>query len=329
MISIDNKLYIKDIDTYIDPFFPVERAIITHGHADHARAGHKHVLCTQETSEIMKIRYGENCANTFQTVKYGHSVKIGGINVTLYPAAHILGSAQVLLETTKQRIVVTGDYKTSLDRHLDPFEVVPCDLLITEATFGLPIFKFNKPELEISRLLNTISKNRENTFLIGAYSLGKAQRIIWLLREVGFSDDIFVHGSMEKLCSFYQSKGINLGTLRKATLENKKDFKGKIVFAPPSALKDRWSRRFENVTRCYASGWMQVKQRAKQSQIEIPLVISDHSDWNELTNTIKQTGAETVWITHGREDALKYWCEKNGVKAEPLSLQHRDETSEL
>ena len=149
MISIDNRLYIKDIDTYIDPFFPVERAIITHGHADHARAGHKHVLCTPETSEIMKIRYGEKCANAFQTIKYGHSVKIGKIKVTLFPAAHILGSAQVLLETSKQRIVITGDYKTRMDRHLDPFEVIPCDLLITEATFGLPIFKFNNPEMEI------------------------------------------------------------------------------------------------------------------------------------------------------------------------------------
>ena len=329
MISIDNNLYIKDIGTYIDPFFPVERAIITHGHADHARAGHKHVLCTPETSEIMKIRYGENCANSFQTIQYGQSVNIGKIKVTLYPAAHILGSAQVLLETSKQRVVITGDYKTTLDRHLDPFEIVPCDLLITEATFGLPVFKFNKPELEIGRLLDNISKNRENTFLIGAYSLGKAQRIIWLLREAGVSEDIFVHGSMEKLCEFYQSKGINLGALRKATLENKKDFNGKIVLAPPSALKDRWSRRFENITRCYASGWMQVKQRAKQSQIEIPIVISDHSDWNELTDTIKQTGAEKVWITHGREDALKYWCDKNGIQAEPLSLQHRDEASEL
>ena len=147
----------------------------------------------------------------------------------MYPAAHILGSAQVLLETSKQRVVITGDYKTTLDRHLDPFEIVPCDLLITESTFGLPVFKFNKPELEIGRLLDNISKNTENTFLIVAYTLGKAHRIIWLLREAGGSEDIVVHGSMDKLCDFYQSKGIRLGTLRKATLDNKKDFKGKIM----------------------------------------------------------------------------------------------------
>ncbi len=328
MLTIDHKLYIQDIDTYIDPFHPVNRAIITHGHADHAKPGHNHVLCTPLTAAIMKIRYGENCAKSFQTVKYNETVKVGNQKITLYPAGHILGSAQVLIENNKERIVITGDYKTGSDKHLDAFEVIKCDLLITEATFGLPIFKFKEPETEILKFIVTLEKNSARTFLLGAYSLGKAQRIIALLREHGYYEDIFIHGSMEKLCSFYESQGVNLGRIRKATLENKHDFRGKIIIAPPSAMKDRWSRRFEDVMRCYASGWMQVKQRAKQSQIEVPLIISDHADWNELTNTITQTESEKVWVTHGREDALIHWCKIRGITAEPLALQHRDDFRE-
>ena len=328
MQAIDHKLFIKDINTYIDPFFPVERAIITHGHADHAKSGHKHVLCTRETADIMKIRYGVNCAGSFQIVNYHEEVKFGSYKVTLIPAGHILGSAQVLIETNKEKILVTGDYRTVADNHLRPFELVTCDLLITEATFGLPVFKFRDPREEIDKLLQQMRCNTASVFLLGAYSLGKAQRVINLLRQAGYDEEIFIHGAMEKLCDYYITERINLGRLKKVSKHESKDFNGRLVVAPPSALKDRWSRRFKNITRCYASGWMLIKQRAKQSGVELPLVISDHADWNELTRTIIDTGASEVWLTHGREDALEYWCNKQGIHAAPLSIQNRDEITD-
>ena len=276
----------------------------------------------------MKIRYGETCAGSFQIVKYYEEVKIGSCKVTLFPAGHILGSAQVLVETNKKRILVTGDYKTVFDNHLMPFELVNCDLLITEATFGLPVFKFRDPKEEINKLLQQMANNLDSVYLLGAYSLGKAQRVINLLRQAGYDEEIFIHGAMEKLCDYYIREKINLGRLKKVSKQVSSEFNGRLVVAPPSALKDRWSRRFKNITKCYASGWMIIKQRAKQSGVELPLVISDHADWNELTKTIVETGASEVWLTHGREDALEYWCNKQGISAAPLAIQHRDEITE-
>ena len=324
---INHDLYIAPIQTSIDPARPVNRAIITHGHADHARAGHKTVLATPQTIEIMKRRYGENCAGSFQPLKYGESLKIDNVTITLYPAGHILGSAQVLIEYRDQRVVATGDYKTKPESTAQPFELVPCNVFITEATFGLPVFQHPDPRDEIARLLKSVADNPQRCHVIGAYALGKTQRVIRLIREAVYDAPIYLHGANTKLCDYYQSEGIDLGDLRKA-LNNVKDaFKGSIVMAPPSALKDRWSRRLPDPVICYASGWMSVKQRAKQSLVELPLIISDHADWNELTETIPATGAETVWVTHGREDALVHWCTQRGLTAQPLSIQGREEES--
>jgi len=324
---INHDLYIKPICTSIDPIRPVDRAIITHGHADHARAGHKKVLATRQTIEIMKRRYGKNCAGSFQALDYGESLKIDDVAITLYPAGHILGSAQVLIEYQGQRVVATGDYKTKAESTAQPFELVPCDVFITEATFGLPVFQHPDPKAEIAKLLKSVTDNPQRCHVIGAYALGKTQRVIRMIREVGYDAPIYLHGANTKLCDYYQSEGIDLGDLRKA-LNNVKDaFKGAIVMAPPSALKDRWSRRLPDPIICYASGWMSVKQRAKQSLVELPLIISDHVDWNELTDTIPATGANTVWVTHGREDALVHWCTQRGLTAQPLSIQGREEES--
>ncbi len=322
---INHDLYIEPIRTNIDPVRPVNRAIITHGHADHARAGHKTVLATPQTIEIMKRRYGENCADSFQALDYGDALKIDDVTITLYPAGHILGSAQVLIEYKGQRVVVTGDYKTKAESTAQSFELVPCDIFITEATFGLPVFQHPDPKDEIVRLLKSVADNPQRCHVIGAYALGKTQRVIRLIREAGYDAPIYLHGANTKLCEYYQSEGIDLGDLHQA-LNNVKDaFKGAIVIAPPSALKDRWSRRLPDPVICYASGWMSVKQRAKQSLVELPLIISDHADWNELTETIPATGAETVWVTHGREDALVHWCTQRGLAAQPLSIQGREE----
>ena len=320
MSFLDHRLHIEPIDVYIDPMVPRQRAIITHGHADHARAGHGQVLATSDTIAIMKTRYGEDCAGSFQALDFGAPLQIDGVTVTLYPAGHILGSAQVLLDYRGERIGETGDYKRGADRTAQPFELVPCDILVTEATFGLPVFQHPAPGIEIGRLLKSIADFPARAHLIGAYALGKAQRVIGLLRDAGYDAPIYLHGAMLRLCELYEERGIALGDLRPALEMSKADLAGQIVISPPSALKDRWSRRLPDPVLCMASGWMSVKQRARQSGVELPLVISDHADWNELRQTIGETGAGTVWVTHGREDALVYYCRQQGLIAEPLNI---------
>jgi putative mRNA 3-end processing factor len=318
---LDRHLHIRAIDAYIDPGAPRERAIITHGHADHARSGHKAVLATPDTIAIMKTRYGEDCAGRFEALDFGVPLVMDGVTITLFPAGHILGSAQVLVEQAGQRVVVTGDYKRLRDRTAQAYELVECDLLVTEATFGLPVFQHPHPSVEIARLLKSVADQPERAHLIGCYALGKAQRVIALLRDAGWHQPIYLHGAMLRLCALYEELGVSLGDLRPALDVPKAQFAGQIVIAPPSAIRDRWSRRFPDPVTCQASGWMSVKQRARQALVELPLVISDHCDWSELQQTIHETGAETVWVTHGREDALVYWCRMQGLQAEPLNIQ--------
>jgi len=325
MTWLNHELYIEPIDAYIDPARPVRRAIITHGHADHARPGHDHVLATPQTIAIMKQRYGATCAGSFQELDFGETVVDGPVSITLFPAGHILGSAQVRLTYQGRVAVVTGDYKTHADSTAQPFELVRCDLFVTEATFGLPVSQHPDPKREISRLLDSVEAQPDRCHVIGAYALGKAQRVIKLIREAGYEAPIFLHGAQEKLCAYYASQGVELGNLQKALDRDKASFPGHIVIAPPSALRDRWSRRLPDPVVCQASGWMTIRQRAKQSGVELPLVISDHADWNELTDTIAATGADTVWVTHGREDALVHWCRSQGLAAEPLYMQGREE----
>jgi putative mRNA 3-end processing factor len=320
MSLLDRNLYIAEIDAWIDPTHPVPRAIITHGHADHARSGHGAVLATPATIAIMKTRYGEDCAERFDPLDFGATRQIYGVAITFYPAGHILGSAQVLVERKGERVVVTGDYKRLGDTTAQPFELVPCHTFITEATFGLPVFQHPDPADEIARLLTSLTTHPDRAHLIGAYALGKAQRVIALLREAGYTETIYLHGAMLRLCALYEDLGIPLGDLQPALDLPRETFAGKIVIAPPSALKDRWSRRFPDPVLAMASGWMSVKQRARQRGVELPLVISDHADWPELCQTILDTGADTVWVTHGREDALVYWSRKQGLSAEPLNI---------
>ncbi|KKB77142.1 beta-lactamase [Devosia soli] len=322
---INRDLYVPELDAWIDPPEPRARAIITHGHADHARSGHGAVLATPDTIEIMKVRYGEDCAGRFEALDYRTPLQVNGATVSFYPAGHILGSAQVLIEFAGQRAVVTGDYKRLRDRTAQPYEPVPCDLLITEATFGLPVFQHPDPRDEIARLLKSVAAQPERSHLIGSYALGKAQRVIALLRDAGWEKPIYLHGAMIRLCELYQALGVDLGELLPATGMPKAAMMGQIVIAPPSAIRDRWSRRFPDPVVCQASGWMSVKQRARQALVELPLVISDHCDWGELNVSILESRAETAWVTHGREDALVYWCRQQGLAAEPLALPGLDD----
>ena len=318
---LERDLRIAPIDVYIDPPQPQARAIITHGHADHARAGHGAVLATPDTIAVMKTRYGEDAAGRWEELPFGEKRQIDGVTVSLHPAGHILGSAQVLLEYGGQRVVVTGDYKRLPDSTAQKFELVECDLLVTEATFGLPVFQHPKPSEEIARLLRSVASFPERAHVIGCYALGKAQRVISLLRESGYDAPIYLHGAMIRLCDLYVERGIPLGDLRPSLDVPKGELAGQIVIAPPGAIKDRLSRRLPDPVLAVASGWMSVKQRARQSGVELPLVISDHADWNELRQTITETGANTVWVTHGREDALVYWSQQQGLAAEPLRIE--------
>lgn len=322
---INRDLYVPSLDAWIDPPEPRERAIITHGHADHARSGHGAVLATPDTIAIMKVRYGEDCAGQFQALDFHEPLTVDGATVTFVPAGHVLGSAQVLIETAGERVVVTGDYKRLPDRTAQAFETVACDLLITEATFGLPVFQHPHPKDEIARLLKSVAAHPERSHLIGSYALGKAQRVIALLRDAGWDKPIYLHGAMVRLCELYETLGVPLGQLLPATGMPKAEMMGQIVIAPPSAIRDRWSRRFPDPVVCQASGWMSVKQRARQALVELPLVISDHCDWGELKTSILESGARTVWVTHGREDALVYWCKQQGLDAEPLALPGLDD----
>jgi putative mRNA 3-end processing factor len=314
-------LYCAPGDFYIDPVRPVARAVITHGHSDHARAGHGSVLATPETLDIMAERYGEGFAESRQAAPYGEAVARDDVEVTLVPAGHVLGSAQAVVRWKGLTMVVSGDYKRRRDPTCAAFEPVPCDVFISEATFGLPVFRHPDDAEEIRRLLRSVRQFPERSHIVGAYALGKAQRIIALLREAGWEAPIYVHGALERLNRLYQDQGVDLGPLEPATTGAKKaDFAGQIIVAPPGALADRWSRRFPDPVAAFASGWMRVRARARQRGVELPLVISDHADWDELTATIDEIRPGELWITHGREEALARWAELHGVPARALAL---------
>ena len=319
-------LYCPPGDFYIDPVRPVDRAVITHGHADHARAGHGAVAATPETLAIMAVRYGEAFAGQRQSAPYGQAFSHNGVEVTLVPAGHVLGSAQAVVRWKGLTMVVSGDYKRRRDPTCALFEPVPCDVFITEATFGLPVFRHPDDAGEIRNLLASVAQFPERTHLVGAYALGKAQRVIRLLREGGWDQPIHVHGALERLNALYEDHGVDLGPLLPATTGGaKKDFAGQIVIAPPAAIADRWSRRFADPVDCFASGWMRVRARARQRGVELPLILSDHADWDELTATLSELHPGEVWITHGREEALLRWCELEGLPARALRLVGYDE----
>jgi len=322
----DSGLYCADGGFHIDPHRPVERAVITHGHSDHARSGHGAVLATSETIAIMRTRLGPGCAGAMQTLAPGERIGIGGVAVSLHPAGHIFGSAQVRIENAGCRVVVSGDYKRSDDPTCAPFELVRCDLFITEATFALPVFRHEPAAREISRLLTTIAANPDRTLLVGVYGLGKCQRLIKLVRQQGYDRPIYLHGALASVCDLYVRLGHDLGIL--APLPPRERLAGELVLCPPSALRDRWSRRLADPITAFASGWMRVRGRARQRGVELPLIISDHVDWPELIETIRETGAEEIWVTHGREEALVHQIASMGLKGRALALVGREDDAE-
>ncbi len=313
-------LYCPQGDFFIDPLRPVPRALITHGHADHARAGHGAVMATAQTLDIMALRYGRDFTQSAQPAK--GPTRIGDVTVSFHPAGHVLGSAQILVADARRRILVTGDYTRSPNPACAPWEPVACDILVTEATFALPVFRHPDPADEIARLLASLRAFPERAHLVGVYALGKAQRVIMLLRAAGYDAPIYIHGALAKLCDYHIAQGIALGDLRPATVARGKkgDFAGAIVLGPPSAFSATWAQRFPDPVIAFASGWMMVRARARQRGVELPLIISDHVDWGQLTQTITELDPVETWITHGREDALLRWCALNQRAATPLRL---------
>ena len=310
-------IYIPAADAWIDPSSPRPRALVTHGHADHARGGHGAVWATPETLAIMDARYGRQQANP---VAYGEQLTMGEVGVRFVPAGHVLGSAQIVLDHRGETVVVSGDYKRRPDPTCAPFEPVKCDVFITEATFGLPVFRHPETGDEIDKLLAALAANPTRCVLVGAYALGKAQRVIRELRDRGHHAPVYIHGAMQRLCDLYVAHGVDLGELRPATEASKAAMAGHIVVAPPSALQDRWSRRLPDPITAMASGWMRVRQRAVQRGVELPLILSDHADWDELTDTIAEIAPKEIWVTHGREEALVHWCMTHQIKARALAL---------
>jgi putative mRNA 3-end processing factor len=306
---------------FIDPTRPVDRAIITHAHSDHARPGHRAVLASKETLALMTARMGEGLAgDTQQALPWGERLQINDVAVWLEPAGHVLGSAQVVMEWRGTRVVASGDYKRRADPTCSPFIPVPCDVFITEATFALPVFRHPPADHEIARLLASVALFPDRTHVVGCYSLGKTQRLIALLRQTGWDAPIWLHGALASMCRVYEDLGVPLGDLRPATVAAKSDLVGQIVLAPPSAVADRWARRLADPVVCMASGWMRVRQRAKQGGVELPLVISDHADWDELNRTLGDVGAPEIWVTHGREEALIHEAAKAGITGRALRL---------
>jgi putative mRNA 3-end processing factor len=303
----------------------VARAVVTHGHGDHARRGNESVLATSATLAIMRARYGAEAGTSLQALDYGEPLAVGGVSVRLLPAGHVLGSAQVVLDYGGGRVVVSGDYKRRPDPTCAPFEPCNCDVFITEATFALPVFRHPPDSDEIDKLLHSLTLFPARCHLIGAYALGKCQRVLALLRRAGYEEPVYLHGALLGLTELYENLGVHLGPVLPATGVASEALRGRIVLAPPAAKADPWARRLPDPVVAMASGWMRVRQRAKAAGVELPLVISDHADWDELTSTIGEVAAGEVWVTHGREEALVHYAAKAGYRARALSLLGFDE----
>ena len=314
----ENGLYCPAGDFYIDPWRPVDFAIITHAHSDHARPGSRHYITAESGRQLLRERLGPEAS--IAAIAFGESMSRNGVNVSLHPAGHILGSSQVRVEHRGEVWVVTGDYKVEADQTCEPFELVRCHTFVTESTFGLPIFRWQPASTTFSQL-NAWWRNNQSlsrTSVVFAYSLGKAQRLLANLDPcIG---PIFVHGAVSRFLPAYEATGVKLPPVQFATAESVRAAQGaSILIAPPSADGSPWLRKFGETSTAFASGWMQIRGPRRRRALDRGFVLSDHADWDGLLSTVRATGAERVWVTHGYTAQLVRWLRENGYQAETVA----------
>jgi len=317
----DRGLYCERGDFYIDPWLPVARAIITHAHGDHACRGSGRYLTTDRGLGVLASRLDPDAV--IDTVPYGDSMTIGDAAVSLHPAGHILGSAQVRIELHGEVWVISGDYKVAPDPTCDPFAPLACDTFVTECTFGLPIYQWPSAADVFEEINNWWRSNRDEgrASVIFAYSLGKAQRVLaGLDATIG---PIMCHGAVQRVNAEYRQAGVCLPETEHAGLGvDKRDWSGAIMIAPPSAKASPWMRKFGDVSTAFVSGWMQVRGARRRRSVDRGFVISDHTDWPGLLDTIQATGARRILATHGRTGPLVRWLRESGYEADTLKTEY-------
>ena len=315
-----NGFYCKQGDFYIDPWRPVKKAVVTHAHSDHAYRGHTRYLVAKEGERLARIRLDPDAK--IATEEYGKTTTVDGVKVSFHPAGHILGSAQVRLEYKGEVWVVSGDYKLTPDPTCAPFEIVKCHHFITEATFGLPIYRWPPTSQIFDEINGWWARNIEKgkASVIFAYALGKAQRVMsGIDSSLG---RIFTHGSVERLTEAYRESDVELpATTYAGSVTNKKEFAGALIIAPPSAQTSTWLRRFGTQSTGFASGWMMVRGARRQRAVDRGFVLSDHADWPELLTAIHATGAETVYVTHGFASEVVRYLNETGIHAVPVKTE--------
>ncbi|RKH65781.1 ligase-associated DNA damage response exonuclease [Corallococcus llansteffanensis] len=321
-------LYCRAGNFYIDPWRPVERALVTHAHGDHARSGSQRYLGARVGLGLLQRRLGADAV--IDTLEYGEKLTVGDTTVSFHPAGHVLGSAQIRIEHQGEVWVVSGDYKRTPDPTCAPFEVVRCHTFITEATFGLPIYRWDDPRLVAQDILRWWDMNREagRSAVLFCYALGKAQR---LLAELGKLTDrpAFVHGAVNGLVTAYREAGVEmLPTQLVSETEKGTSFAGALVLAPPSAGGSTWMRRFGEAETAFASGWMRVRGNRRRRGFDRGFVLSDHADWPDLLRTVADTQAEKVLVTHGQTDSLSHYLRERGVDASPLATPFEGEAED-
>ncbi|PSN15015.1 DNA ligase-associated DEXH box helicase [filamentous cyanobacterium CCT1] len=310
-------LYCEKGDFYIDPWRSVQTALITHAHSDHARSGSVQYLATAQSEGILRRRLGQEIQ--LQGLAYGDRIKLGETWVSFHPAGHVLGSAQIRVEHRDEVWVVSGDYKRCADPSCTPFEVVPCDTFITEATFGLPIYRWESGAETVRRIYDWWQGDPERPSILFCYAFGKAQRVLSELTKLS-DRPVYVHGAIHVLTEIYREQGVAMvPTICTSELPRSHKFTGELVLAPPSGHRSSWMKRFKHPQTAFASGWMAVRGARRRRGYERGFVLSDHADWPGLIQTVKDTGAKTVYVTHGQSDVVsRYLQESLNLEAMPL-----------
>ena len=319
-------LYCRAADAWVDPWRPVSRALITHAHADHARPGCGEYWAVATSEGVLRQRLGQDI--TLHPVSYSETFWLNQCKVSFHSAGHVLGSAQIRLEAEGTVWVVSGDYKRDDDPSCAPFEPVACDVLITEATFGMPIYRWQSGAEVARQIRDWWQGDRSRPSLLFCYAFGKAQRLLAELKAIGVDEEVLLHGAVETVTRHYRDAEVAMTPSRPVSeIPRNEPLAGRLVLAPPSAHRSSWMRRFKHPQTAFASGWMAVRGARRRRGYERGFVLSDHADWPGLIRTVKQSGAQKVYVTHGQSDVLaRYLRETEGIDAEPLDTLFEGES---